>query len=78
MAIKHWHWGKIAMIWASVPLLMWFLNGFGQGFIGPIRPGGNAPGKSILILMFSGLIFTVPVAAFVITWKWMSGKDKNT
>ena len=65
MAIKHWHMGKIVLMWAWGIALM-------VGLIQVISKTTNfVPG-----FMLIGALLAIPLTLSVITWKWLGGKER--
>ena len=67
MSIKHWHWGKIVILWAwggfvVALLLTRFLS----------QKAEVDPAVSLMSFLGSVLIL---VALTIVTWLWLGGKD---
>jgi len=65
MAIQKWHWGKISLLWA------WGIVASVAIVQVAVRTTNFVPG---FILM--GLLLAVLGGLSVITWKWLSGKER--
>lgn len=69
MAIEHWHWGKLVILWAwggtlSALLLTLFV----------LEPVENAPARSAVSLTLTiALLLTLSA----ITWRWLGGKERR-
>ena len=66
VAIRDWHSGKILLLWGLELLIFFVVFGVTQ------ERGGFNFGAAV----FFWLPFLIP--AFVITWKWLSGKETHT
>jgi len=67
MAIKNWHAGKIVLCWVAGLFMM------SVSFaIMNEMPGGVA-----LFLFFATFLVGSPIFLFVVTWKWISGKERT-
>ena len=69
MAIEHWHWGKLIIVWVwggtlSALLLTLFV----------LEPVENAPGRSAISL---ALMIVVLLVCSAITWRWLGGKEQR-
>lgn len=70
MAVRHWHWGKLVLLWSwggvcTALLLTDFLSG----------PVEQSPWASLLTFVASLLILAVLSA---VTWRWLGGKEVAT
>jgi hypothetical protein len=65
MKIKNWHYGKIILLW------VWCIF-FILMMIQKLESADNLILGIILIV----LIFCIPIVMSIITWKWLSGKEK--
>ena len=65
MSVRDWHPGKIGLLWfVYLGLLVAFLGS-----------AASYGGTDILLAFFIWLVLAVP--ALVITWRWLSGREKN-
>ena len=69
MAIQHWHWGKLIILWAwggtlSALLLTFFV----------VEPVQDAPTRSAVSLVIMVVLLLVLSA---ITWRWLGGKEQR-
>ncbi len=74
MGLKRWHWGKLLMLWLLTPFVMGILFSFGDNV-----PVLHKPTNPLLIavdILIVALILAVPVTMLIVTWKWLSGKEK--
>jgi len=75
MAIKNWHIGKIVLCWVA-GLFMMFL-----GFAFLSQPASDALdtgfGMALLMLIGATTFVGLPIFLFVVTWKWLSGREKT-
>lgn len=65
MAIKNWHIGKIILLWVW-GILLAFL---GFNILESVE-------HFVVGYILIGLILGIPFIISVITWKWLSGKEK--
>jgi hypothetical protein len=73
MAIKNWHWGKLIICWVVGGVLSWFsfsVLAYGRG--------PEDTGQMILAVVYFLLMIGSPIFLIVVTWKWLSGKEKPT
>ncbi len=61
MAVKDWHPGKIGLMWGVYLVLLWFLW--------EMNPGDDEGAISFWAVL--------AIPAFVITWRWFSGREKK-
>jgi hypothetical protein len=69
VAIEHWHWGKLVLLWAwggtlAALLLTLFV----------VEPVENSPARSALSL---ALTIALLLALSAITWRWLGGKERR-
>ena len=69
MAIQHWHWGKLIILWAwggtlSALLLTFFV----------LEPVQDAPTRSAVSLV---LMVVVLMGLSAVTWRWLGGKEQR-
>ena len=71
-ALQQWHWGKILMLWIVVPTIG---VGFGFGFAAmtAAMTGGGEEAIIFLLLSTVGSI----VVMLVVTWLWLTGKERR-
>jgi hypothetical protein len=65
MAITHWHWGKLVLLWAWGVVLSLVLIQI------IVRTTNFIPGFALI-----GTLLGVLLALSVITWKWLGGKEQ--
>ena len=61
MSVRDWHPGKIGLMWAGYLLL----------FLAMVPTAGSDAMPAAMIW------FVLAIPAFVITWKWLSGREKK-
>jgi len=65
MDIRNWHYGKIILLWvwsiAICFLLLQWLESLSNPIIG---------------FLLIAIIIAIPIIMSVVTWKWLSGKEK--
>lgn len=66
MAVKQWHYGKIILLWVWGAVLAFFL-------IDVLASVNNFILGFLLIAVIGGS----PVVLSIITWRWLSGKEKR-
>ena len=71
MAIKNWHFGKIVLCWVAGLLMMFLALPIG---VAMERSRGLYSVPSLLVLIF---LVGLPIFLFVVTWKWLSGREKT-
>jgi len=66
MSLQRWHWGKILILWIATPVVMLISLGllFGET---DLSDG----------VMFLLSLFLPPVLMSIVTWVWLSGKEKR-
>ncbi|MFI5177337.1 MAG: hypothetical protein ACHQO8_02170 [Vicinamibacterales bacterium] len=69
MAIRHWHWGKIAILWAWGGLVVALLL---TKFLSQ-RAEVDPTGSTLSFLGSLGIL----MALTVVTWWWLGGKDEG-
>ena len=70
MPIKKWHYGKLIILWAWTALLVGlFLQGLESL---SDAPGSTWPKFALIVSMG-----TLLVAMSMITWKWLTGKQRE-
>ena len=74
MAIKNWHWGKLVLCWVAGLTAATYA----AWLSGAITPDRTPMDKQIVagVLVVGGLL-VAPIVVFVVTWKWLSGKEKK-
>ena len=71
MAVRNWHPGKLGLCWVVGIVLIWMsFNIIGEGGI----PKSEAE-RYFNVTVLVTLLLT-PIALFVLTWKWFSGREK--
>ena len=68
MAIRHWHSGKLVILW------VWGLLGMGLCYSGLITIDKE---KYLIGFFLIGILFAVPLLLSRITWIWLSGKETH-
>lgn len=73
MAIKNWHWGKLVLGWVVGLPASW------GGFMLASQGRPVDPPLILVVTMVCVMVGTVavPVILFVVTWKWLSGKEEK-
>jgi hypothetical protein len=69
LAIEHWHWGKLVILWAWGGTLAALLITL---FV--LEPVENAPARSAISFV---LTLVVLAALSAITWRWLGGKERE-
>ena len=73
MAIRNWHPGKLIILWAWGTVFM------GLAFVGLGRVNASgSPGQLLLGFALLGILFGTPLFLSLLTWKWLSGRDKDS
>ena len=67
MSIRHWHWGKIVILWAWGGMLVALLL---TNFLS--SPADQSPALSTVTFVGS---LVVLIALTAVTWAWLSGKE---
>lgn len=75
MAIKDWHWGKLVLCWIAG--LSAVSIGFGLANEIPYS-SASLDQKIIVYILTVGGTIVAPVVLFVLTWKWLSGKEPRS
>jgi hypothetical protein len=75
MAIRDWHWGKILLCWVAAGASAISARAVVEN--GPPDERYSAIWVLAVVYMAAGL-FAAPAAAFVVTWKWLSGKERKS
>ena len=71
--VANWHWGKIVLIWGVGAVLVWI--GFSAlDYQYEWEKNGYA---FLLSLILLATLIVTPVALTIITWRWLSAKDKE-
>jgi len=65
MAIKRWHYGKLVVLWA-----------WGGIITLVIVRNLESTNNYLLGFLLIGLVIIIPFILSIITWKWLSGKEK--
>ncbi len=76
MAIKNWHVGKIILCWVAGLLMIFFVLPFLGTIAGAVFDESSVPGWLAILLwlvVWVGLL----ILLFVMTWKWLSGREKS-
>jgi hypothetical protein len=73
MAIKDWHWGKLVLCWVAG------LAASYGGFLLASQQRPADPSVALVLTMVCVMVVTVaiPIILFVLTWKWLSGKEQT-
>lgn len=73
-SIRRWHWGKLLMVWAIGTIIVWALVEF---FNQPVPKNLDPVVEKVIALGALGVVVIVSIAVVVITWKWLSAKEKQ-
>lgn len=72
MPIREWHWGKIVLLWGAGVVLVWLLVIL---LAGMVFTSSTPIIAYAVAFLGSGIVIAVPVALFLVTWKWLTGKE---
>ena len=74
MAIEKWHYGKLAICWGwTILLVLLAVKGL-EGLAGSsLSEGLRVFSKFALLVLMAGLL----IGASVVTWKWLTGKERD-
>jgi len=75
--IKTWHGGKIVICWIVTAASTWFA--FMVLSEGNFDRSGPGPSRAqlLVIIPFVSVLLGGPITAVVITWKWLTGREKQ-
>lgn len=62
------------MLWLLMPIVMGFLFNIGDKV--PVLHNPSNPLFVAVDVLLVSLIFAAPIIMFIVTWRWLSGKEK--
>lgn len=85
MAIRHWHWGQLLVLWLA-SAFVWGVLAIINRALTPrplvgdflIDPSlRDPPPNDFLVLIVLVVLVVLPAVPLVVTWRWFAGRRKD-